>query len=103
MTVSTGSLEKLVAKLIQEAAAERTAGQNILVRLNPADCDAIKNFGTIEDVNLLADIKISRGGAVVEIFNSDGDGGDKITWDATIEARTDCIHSALALSKQAIT
>ncbi len=102
VTASVGSLEKLLTKLIQEAAAERTSGQNILVRLNPADYATITSLSVIEGVNLLADIKISRGGALLEIFNPDGDASDKITWDATLEARTESIHTALGLSRQAL-
>ncbi|MDE8349103.1 MAG: FliH/SctL family protein [Acidocella sp.] len=99
VTASAASLKKLVAKLVGEAAAERREGQNILVRLNPVDHAAINNVADIENLNLLADPKISRGGALVEIFLPGAESSDKITWDATIEARIATIKATLALNK----
>jgi flagellar assembly protein FliH len=99
VTASTASLKKLVLQLVQEAATERHTSQTILVRLNPIDYAALNDFSALENLNLLADIKISRGGALLEIFNPDGDASDKITWDATIEARIGSIRAALALDE----
>ncbi len=99
VTASAAGLKKLVVELVQEAAAERRPGQSILVRLNPADHAAIISVADIENVNLFADPKISRGGALLEIFAPGAEASDKITWDATIEARIETIKAALALNK----
>jgi flagellar assembly protein FliH len=91
------SLETLVAQLIREAASERGPRQSIVVRLNPADHALLQPVTQIEEVHLLSDAAISRGGALVEIIAPDGDPVDKIEWDATIETRIASIQEALAL------
>ncbi len=97
VSANIDSLRALVARLIREAAAERGPRQSIVVRLNPADHALLSPMTDIEDMHLLADAAISRGGANIEIIAPDGDTADKIEWDATIETRIASIHAVLAL------
>jgi flagellar biosynthesis/type III secretory pathway protein FliH len=91
------SLHGLVTRLIAEAAAERGPRQSLLLRLNPADHAHLSPLIPSETANLLADEKITQGGALVEIITPDGDPIDKIEWDATLTGRFTAIRDALSL------
>ncbi len=97
------SLQLLVARLLREAAAERGAGQNILLRVNPADHEVLQKSAAFADATLLADPAITPGGALVEITAQGGDPIDKIEWDATLETRLESVRSALGLRPTAKT
>ncbi|HQT63556.1 MAG: hypothetical protein B7Z75_07110 [Acidocella sp. 20-57-95] len=96
---SAASLQTLVTDLILEAATECKPGQTILVRLHPTDHAVIVGTTDVATVNLLADGKITQGGAMVEILNPDGDASGQPSWDATLEARIDAIRTSLALNR----
>jgi flagellar assembly protein FliH len=98
VAASPASLKTLVAKLIQEAAAERGPKQSLVVRLNPADHALIEPLMMAENAHLLSDAKISRGGALVEVIAPNGDPIDKTEWDATIEGRIAAMRAALSLN-----
>jgi flagellar biosynthesis/type III secretory pathway protein FliH len=92
-----GALHGLVDKLLDEAAAERGARQNVRLRLNPADHLQLEGRIDSEAAALIADDKIAQGGAVVEIVTQDGDPVDKVEWDATLHGRLETIRVALGL------
>ncbi|HYP63660.1 MAG TPA: hypothetical protein VEQ16_07215, partial [Acidocella sp.] len=50
-----------------------------------------------DTAQLVADEKITPGGAVVEIITQDGDPVDKVEWDATLQGRLATIRTALGL------
>jgi flagellar biosynthesis/type III secretory pathway protein FliH len=95
------NLQGLVTKLLDEAAAERGARQTLRLRLNPADHIQLDGRLPAESAELVADEKITPGGAVVEIITPDGDPVDKIEWDATLEGRWETIRAALGLPGEA--
>ena len=66
------SLRALVTRLLQEAAAERTSQQRIVVRLNPTDHAVLEKLLVLEDGKLTPDPAISRGGAMVELSRAGG-------------------------------
>jgi flagellar assembly protein FliH len=101
VTSNAEGLKAMVARLLQEAAAERGGRQTIVVRLHPEDHPVIEARTRLDNVNLLVDVAISRGGALVEIISPDGDPIDKIEWDATIEARVAAMREALGLDPAA--
>jgi flagellar assembly protein FliH len=90
-------LQGLVAKLLDEAAAERGARQILRLRLNPADQLQLEDRVSADTAQLVADEKITPGGAVVEIITQDGDPVDKVEWDATLQGRLATIRTALGL------
>jgi flagellar assembly protein FliH len=90
-------LKSLVARLIQEAAAERGPKQSLVVRLNPADHEAIEPIMALDNAHLLADAAVAQGGALVEIIAPSGDRLDKTEWDATVAARVAALRQALSL------
>jgi flagellar assembly protein FliH len=94
------ALRDLVTRLIAEAASERGARQAIVLRLNPADHDALQNVALPPGAMLLADIAIKRGGALVEIVEPDGDPIDRIEWDATLETRLEALQEELGLTRR---
>jgi flagellar assembly protein FliH len=91
------SLRALVTQLLQEAAAERTSKQSIVVRLNPVDHAVLAPLLVLEEGRLTADPAIGRGGAMVELIAPEGDPLDRIEWDASIEARLASVRTALGL------
>lgn len=91
------SLQKLVERLIAEAAAERGPRQTLLIRLNPENHAQLSALIPPETATLLADDTVAPGGALVEISAPDGDPMDKIEWDASLSGRLDAIRTALAL------
>lgn len=91
------SLQSLLARLIAEAVAERGPEQTLVLRLNPADHARLSTLIPPETASLLADDKITQGGALVEISAREGDPMAKIEWDATLEGRSESIRAALAL------
>jgi flagellar assembly protein FliH len=101
VTANAGSLRTLVMQLLQEAAAERTSKQRIVVRLNPADHVVLEKLLVLEEGRLIADPAVSRGGAMVELIAPEGDPLDRIEWDATIEARVASVRAALGLRDEA--
>lgn len=101
VTANAEGLRVLVTQLLQEAAAERTAQQRIVVRLNPTDHAVLEKLVVLEDGKLLPDAAISRGGAMVELSAPEGDPLNRIEWDARIEARIAAVRSALALRDEA--
>jgi flagellar assembly protein FliH len=96
---SSAGLHGLVTKLLDEAASERGARQVLRLRLNPADQLQLDGKFPPETAQLVADDKITPGGAVVEIITPDGDPVDKIEWDATMQGRLETIRAALGLHK----
>lgn len=96
---SPGSLQGLVAKLLDEAAAERGARQMLRLRLHPSDQLQLDGKIAPETAQLVADDKIAQGGAMVEIVTPDGDPVDKIEWDATLHGRLETIRASLGLQK----
>lgn len=96
------SLHTLVATLLDEAAAERGARQMVRLRLNPADQLQLEGKIPPETALLVADEKITPGGAMVEIVTPDGDPVDKIEWDATLHGRLETIRAGLGLAKEGI-
>jgi len=101
VTMNASGLKTMVARLIEEAAAERTPRQSLVIRLHPADHALIEPLTKIDNAHLLSDVAITRGGALVEILAPDGDPIDKIEWDATIEARVETMRMALGLERVA--
>ena len=101
VTTNADSLRTLVTQLLQEAAAERTSKQRVVVRLNPADHAVLAKLLVLEDGKLTADPAVSRGGAMVELIAPEGDPLDRIEWDATIEARVASVRAALGLRDEA--
>jgi len=97
--ISGGGLLGLVTKLLDEAAAERSARQVLRLRLNPADQLQLEGRIAPEAAQLVADDKIAPGGACVEIITPDGDPVDKIEWDATLQGRLETIRTALGLKE----
>jgi flagellar assembly protein FliH len=102
VTMNATGLKTMVARLIQEAAAERGPRQTVVVRLHPADHALVEPLTKIDNAHLLSDVAITRGGALVEIVAPDGDQIDKIEWDATIEARVATMRTALRLDDAAL-
>jgi flagellar assembly protein FliH len=94
------ALRALVARLIAEAASERGARQAIVLRVNPADHDALQTVTLPPGAMLLADSAIKRGGALVEIVEPDGDPIDRIEWDATLETRLEALQEELGLTRR---
>ncbi len=94
------SLRQLVERLLQEAAAERTPRQRIVVRLNPADHAVLEPLVQLEHGALRADPGLSRGGAMVELIAPEGDPLDRIEWDASLEARLAAMRAALGLREE---
>ena len=101
VTTNVESLRLLVTQLLREAAAERTAKQRIVVRLNPADHAVLETLLTLEDGRLVADPTVSRGGAMVELIAPEGDPLERIEWDASLEARLASVRTALGLRDEA--
>ena len=99
-STNPASLQSLVAGLLAEAAAERGPRQSLLLRVNPADHAQLAPHIPPEAASLLADAKISAGGAMVEIITPDGDPIDKIEWDATVQGRLETMRQALALAPE---
>jgi flagellar assembly protein FliH len=97
VTLNANGLKTMVAKLIEEAAAERGPRQTVIVRLHPADHALIDPLTKIDNAHLLSDVAVTRGGAMVEIIAPDGDPIDRIVWDASIEARVATMRNALGL------
>jgi len=91
------ALQTLVTKLLHEAAAERTPDQTLLLRLNPADHARIAPHLPSPATQLLPDASITPGGAIAELLNPTGDPLHKLEWNATVEARTTTIRTALGL------
>jgi flagellar assembly protein FliH len=98
ITADAAALRALVARLIGEAAAERGARQSIVLRLHPADHEALQGIDLAQGAMLLADSAIRRGGALVEIVEPDGDPIDRIEWDATLDTRLDALQDQLGLT-----
>jgi flagellar assembly protein FliH len=89
------SLRGLVAKLLDEAAAARGPRQELRLRLNPVDAEALKAHVPAETATLVPDAAVQAGGALVEIVTPEGDPVDKIEWDATLDGRLGTIQAAL--------
>jgi flagellar assembly protein FliH len=94
-------LRALVTQLLQEAAAERTSQQRIVVRLNPADHAVLEKLLVLEDGKLTPDRAISRGGAMVELSAPEGDPLNRIEWDARLEPRIAAMRTDLGLRDKA--
>jgi flagellar biosynthesis/type III secretory pathway protein FliH len=97
VTTNAEGLRVLVTRLLQEAAAERTSQQRIVVRLHPTDHAVLETLLVLEHGSLSPDPAISRGGAMVELIAPEGDPLNRIEWDARIEARTASVRTALGL------
>ena len=95
------SVTAVVETLVAEAARERGAQQSLVVRLHPEDHAVLAPLMQIEDVHLLADAQITRGGTIVERIAPGGDPIDKVEWDATIETRLETVRAALGISAEA--
>ncbi len=91
------ALQGLVDKLLDEAAAERSARQLVRLRLNPAALPLLETRIAPEAAELVADEKIAPGGAMVEIVSREGDPVDKVEWDATLHGRLAAVRVALGL------
>ena len=96
-TASPASLQALVTRLLDEAAAERGPRQSLRLRLNPADCAHLAAHLPADTAALCADDKIAPGGAVVELIAPEGDPLDRVEWDATLPGRLDAVRTGLDL------
>lgn len=95
MTQDKTPLLDLVKKLLEEAGAERTPQQALVVRLSPIDLPFIKERLSQNDVSLIADASLSPGGALVELAANNSDPLDRTEWDARLESRFEGLRQAL--------
>lgn len=99
-TARVDFMRQLVTRLLAEAAAECHPRQTVLLRLNPAEQQALAAPGWGEAITVLADASIAPGGARVELITPEGDPFDRTEWDATLEGRLERLHAALALPER---
>ncbi len=95
VSLNSQSIRGIVDALLAEAVEERSAGQGIIVRLNPTDHAVIAPHVEIDRVHMLADAQVARGGSLIELLAADGDPVNKVEWDATIETRLRELRLAL--------
>lgn len=95
-------LLELVTKLLHEASAERTAQQDIIVRLHPSDLAVIQDKLPAIDIELIADTSLAPGDALVELAMKNGDLLDKAEWDARLETRLEAIHNVLLPASRSV-
>lgn len=87
----------LVSGLLNEAKAERRAGQKLRLSLHPSDLETIRAHALACEAETQEDASITPGGAVLELLGQSQDSLDKTVWDARLENRLAAARTALAL------
>ena len=90
-------LARLVAQLLEEAAAERAPRQSLVLTLHPEDAKPVQDLLDLQTVTLRHDAAIERGGARVELLWPDGDPVNRTEWDATLPSRLAAVAASLGL------
>jgi flagellar biosynthesis/type III secretory pathway protein FliH len=100
VSLNPASLLAIVRKLIEEATAEKSPRQKLILKVSPADYQHIlKDLGT-EDVEIRQDATVTKGGALVEVASPDDDPINIIEWDATLKSRMENMRTALLVSPE---
>lgn len=95
VTQDQAPLLDLVKKLLEEAGSERTAQQNLTLRLSASDLPFVKDRLARNDVILIADESLRPGDALVELAADNADPLDRTEWDARLESRFEGLRQAL--------
>ncbi len=100
VAANPAGLRALVTKLLGEAAAERTAGQAVTVRVNPADAAHLAGLVPETLGALRTDQAVAAGGALVELAAADE--APAMLWDGTLPTRLNAAREALGLPESVL-
>jgi len=95
LSADPGKISAVVREVLEEAAAARTAGQSLSMRVNPADLSRVEPIADEIGVDLEGDPEIERGGARVTLADSDANTVHRIEWDARLDTRWSAIEASL--------